>query len=490
MPLNKQILMMILVLFLVFPYFQGEADDQKSSPAEQAESKNEKNSSPDDKVEDLQAKREKAFSKKMTGATLEGTFTVDGKKSDKPAHSEKYKLATVKKVGGDKWLFQAQIQYGNTDINVPVLIDLFWADDTPVVSMTNVGIPGLGSGFSCRVLFHENRYAGTWQHGDVGGHMSGTIIEDEELQSENEKIPELEEASFISSLDQSEQPYSFWAPEKAEKEKTPLIVYLHSWSADYKQSNADWLKEAAKRNWIFLHPDFRGPNLRPEACGSPLARQDILDSMDQITRKYNVDPERIYLAGASGGGHMSLVMAAYHPDRFSAVSSWVPITNLEDWYNFHTPEEGKPKRYAEMVALSTGGAPGESGEIDLQYNERSPVFHLGNAIDLPVDILAGIHDGHTGSVPVDHTLKAYNTIAEANGSELITQEEMDLLLEEKELNDPEPSDLEKDSSLGRKIHLRRKSGKARVTIFEGTHEGIAPAGIEWLSRQTRKVSIN
>jgi hypothetical protein len=44
-----------------------------------------------------------------------------------------------------------------------------------MVSLTNASIPGLGEGFSARVLFHEDRYAGTWQHGKVGGHMFGRI---------------------------------------------------------------------------------------------------------------------------------------------------------------------------------------------------------------------------------------------------------------------------------------------------------------------------
>jgi hypothetical protein len=29
--------------------------------------------------------------------------------------------------------------------------------------------------FTARVLFYEDRYAGTWQHGKVGGHMFGKI---------------------------------------------------------------------------------------------------------------------------------------------------------------------------------------------------------------------------------------------------------------------------------------------------------------------------
>ena len=49
-----------------------------------------------------------------------------------------------------------------------------WVGDTPVIMMTDTILPGLGT-FTVRVFFHGDRYGGTWQHGAVGGHMSGRI---------------------------------------------------------------------------------------------------------------------------------------------------------------------------------------------------------------------------------------------------------------------------------------------------------------------------
>jgi hypothetical protein len=40
--------------------------------------------------------------------------------------------------------------------------------------MTDTSLPAMGT-FTVRVLFYGDRYAGTWQHGAVGGHMSGRI---------------------------------------------------------------------------------------------------------------------------------------------------------------------------------------------------------------------------------------------------------------------------------------------------------------------------
>ena len=48
-----------------------------------------------------------------------------------------------------------------------------------MVSITNVDLPGLGEAFSARVLFYDDRYAGTWDHGNYGGMMYGTIEHEE-----------------------------------------------------------------------------------------------------------------------------------------------------------------------------------------------------------------------------------------------------------------------------------------------------------------------
>ena len=50
------------------------------------------------------------------------------------------------------------------------------------------------------------------------------------------------------------------------------------------------------------------------------------------------------------------------------------------------------------------------------------------------------------------------------------------------LTTPLESDKIADEVLGRKIYLRRYAAQSRVTVFEGGHEGIAEAGIDWLAR--------
>jgi len=119
--------------------------------------------------------REQAFTRQMENSVLVGTFTVDGQTEGDPLKPERYEIESAVKASGDLWVFTVRIKYGKLDTKLPVTVPLLWAGETPMVSLTNASIPGLGEGFSARVLFHEDRYAGTWQHGKVGGHMFGRI---------------------------------------------------------------------------------------------------------------------------------------------------------------------------------------------------------------------------------------------------------------------------------------------------------------------------
>lgn len=115
---------------------------------------------------------ERQFAERMTDAALVGQFTVAGREG--PSRPDRYDIASVEKVGDDRWRFNTRIRYGSVDATVPVTVTMVWAGDTPMVTLTDLTIPTLGT-FTARVFFYGDRYAGTWQHGDVGGHMYGTI---------------------------------------------------------------------------------------------------------------------------------------------------------------------------------------------------------------------------------------------------------------------------------------------------------------------------
>ena len=114
---------------------------------------------------------ERAFAERMRKVKLVGSFTVDGREPQ-PPRSDGYEIDSVEKIGEDRWRFNAR--FGRFDTTIPIVVPLRFVGDTPVIMMTDTALPGIGA-FTVRLFFHGDRYAGTWQHGEVGGQMSGRI---------------------------------------------------------------------------------------------------------------------------------------------------------------------------------------------------------------------------------------------------------------------------------------------------------------------------
>ncbi len=118
---------------------------------------------------------EREFRAALSGATLEGAFTASDAPEGTPPTRERYTIRDVRKLRDDLWQFTARIEYGGRDVTVPIPIEVKWAGDTPVLTLTDLPIPGLGT-FTARVLIHRGQYAGTWSGGDHGGHLFGRVV--------------------------------------------------------------------------------------------------------------------------------------------------------------------------------------------------------------------------------------------------------------------------------------------------------------------------
>jgi dipeptidyl aminopeptidase/acylaminoacyl peptidase len=289
------------------------------------------------------------------------------------------------------------------------------------------------------------------------------------------------EVSIRSSKDGALQSALLEVPDAAKSRPTPLILHLHSWSANYKNSSLmEEVQQAARdQGWVFLSPDFRGPNNRPEACGSELAVTDVLDAIKYAQSAASIDSRRIYIVGGSGGGYMALLLAARYPKKWAAVSAWVPISDLAAW---HASAKAAGLRYDDMLEQCCGGTPSTAAS---EYKKRSPLFQLHRAKGLPISIHTGIHDGHTGSVPVSHSLRAFNELAKANGQagRIFSDEDIRQITDTQTI--PARLQHEKPALDGGKfpILLKRTAGPVSITIFEGGHATDFPTAIRWLASQ-------
>jgi hypothetical protein len=123
---------------------------------------------------DIQAQ----FEQMMTGAVLVGHSTLDNREG--LSAEERYSIDRVSKLGGDVWMLQARMKLGDHEIPLPIPVTIKWAGDTPVITLTDASIPGMGS-YTARVVLYRDRYAGTWSgkssNGkDHGGELFGSII--------------------------------------------------------------------------------------------------------------------------------------------------------------------------------------------------------------------------------------------------------------------------------------------------------------------------
>jgi hypothetical protein len=162
----------LLVTFAALPLWAQDddspkpADGQKPSQPTAAEQASQEAAA-------ARGKAEADFSELLTGATLVGNFTTDSDQPVDPAkllRPDRYELATVNKVKGDVWLFV----YVHRGVPLPLTMKVLWAGKTPVLTLDEFTIAGMGT-YSARLMFHGDRYAGTWQHGKAGGLMFGKI---------------------------------------------------------------------------------------------------------------------------------------------------------------------------------------------------------------------------------------------------------------------------------------------------------------------------
>lgn len=290
------------------------------------------------------------------------------------------------------------------------------------------------------------------------------------------KVPRVREVRIRSSKDGVRQA-AMWLPPKGKEQ--PLIVSLHSWSSTYEQHyGIPYGQWAAANGWALIHPDFRGVNDRPQATGSALAVQDVIDAVDFAVREGRIDEDRVFLTGFSGGGMLALLAAARHPDRFAGAAAWVPIHDLYAWYEFNR-DMVPPRAYAAQIRASCGGDPSTSAKARRDCERRSPSTYLGAArrAGVPVYIGHGLSDG---VVPPLHSVRAYDQLAQRGdrlGAEVRQAVARNRL----------PGDLRgsvKTRTFFRagdpRVLFARRSGAATLVIFEGGHDMVYNPALEWM----------
>ena len=106
----------------------------------------------------------------------------------------------------------------------------------------------------------------------------------------------------------------------------PLILYLHGGEA--KGDNIRVLRTNGLAGVIARGKQLPAIVISPQCpAGEEWQTQVLSALLDEISTKYRVDPDRIYLTGTSAGGDTTWDLALAFPDRFAAI---VPIAGESD----------------------------------------------------------------------------------------------------------------------------------------------------------------
>lgn len=122
-----------------------------------------------------ESERNRAFTESMSGVTLIGHSTLLNHAG--LSEEERYCIEKVSHLTGDTWLFQTRLNLEGHDIPIPIPLSVMWAGDTPVITLTDLSIPGVGT-YTARVVLYRDQYAGTWSGKNAGGQLFGKIVRD------------------------------------------------------------------------------------------------------------------------------------------------------------------------------------------------------------------------------------------------------------------------------------------------------------------------
>lgn len=115
--------------------------------------------------------------------------------------------------------------------------------------------------------------------------------------------------------------YLLYLPSKYSEgsEKWPLMIFLHGRSI--RGTDISMVKRYGPPSFLDKTSDFPFVVVSPQLPDQSWPTDSLLDLVDEVTARYRVDPDRVYLTGVSmGGGGTWATAAADRGKRFAAIA--------------------------------------------------------------------------------------------------------------------------------------------------------------------------
>ncbi len=128
-------------------------------------------------------------------------------------------------------------------------------------------------------------------------------------------------ADWLGEYDSTKQQYELFVPTAYNPKQAYPVVLSISPGNDAGGWKA-WEPVCKKEGVIFAAPFAAGNDVAPKK-----RVRIVLDVLDDLRRNYNVDPDRTYITGFSGGGRIALAIAFALPEYFGGA---LPICSAGD----------------------------------------------------------------------------------------------------------------------------------------------------------------
>ncbi len=232
----------------------------------------------------------------------------------------------------------------------------------------------------------------------------------DDLPSEIEKNLSLNQKIVVDDV---KREYHIYIPD--EPSNKPVVMVLHGGGGSADQAlglpNKDspqklWLSLAEQHNFIVIVPNGTiGPANRRgwNDCRSDWDEQTQTDDvaflstlLDKIKTRYNYDDKRVYVAGVSNGGFMTLRLAMEIPEKITAIAA--VIANMP--FNTECADATIPISALFMNGTQDSLVPYNGGDMS---DDRGTVLSVDDSIEY-----WKIRNGITGD-PIEETIEDINT---------------------------------------------------------------------------------
>ena len=137
-------------------------------------------------------------------------------------------------------------------------------------------------------------------------------------QGRGQQVPQTFEKQIVKTLKAG---YLLYLPQEYGKDKDakwPLILFLHG--AGESGTDIEKVKVHGPPKLAAAGKEIPFIVVSPQSPGGGWNNEVLINLLDEIEKKYNVDHDRVYLTGLSMGGFGTWALAMEYPDRFAAIA--------------------------------------------------------------------------------------------------------------------------------------------------------------------------